>query len=114
MRAWPNRRGWSSTAVSTPRRRRGWWATAAVSGRFSTTVNNAIKFTDSGHVVARLRAEVLPDGRARLHFQVVDSGVGISAENQVRLFEPFYQIDSGSHPVRGAGIGLSICARPPN
>ncbi|WP_241049639.1 hybrid sensor histidine kinase/response regulator [Achromobacter xylosoxidans] len=74
-------------------------------------VNNAIKFTDSGHVVARSRAEVLPDGRARLHFQVVDSGVGISAENQVCLFEPFYQIDSGSHLVRGAGIGLSICAR---
>lgn len=74
-------------------------------------VNNAIKFTDSGHVVARLRAEVLPDGRARLYFQVVDSGVGISAENQVCLFEPFYQIDSGSHLVRGAGIGLSICAR---
>ncbi|CAB3850113.1 Sensor histidine kinase RcsC [Achromobacter deleyi] len=74
-------------------------------------VNNAIKFTDSGHVVMRLRAEDLPGGRVRLHMQVVDSGVGISAENQVRLFEPFYQIDSGSHLVRGAGIGLSICAR---
>jgi len=74
-------------------------------------VNNAIKFTDSGHVVTRLRAEDLPGGRVRLHMQVVDSGVGISAENQVRLFEPFYQIDSGSHLVRGAGIGLSICAR---
>ncbi|MBB1628861.1 hybrid sensor histidine kinase/response regulator [Achromobacter sp. UMC71] len=74
-------------------------------------VNNAIKFTDSGHVVTRLRAEDLSGGRVRLHLQVVDSGVGISAENQVRLFEPFYQIDSGSHLVRGAGIGLSICAR---
>jgi two-component system, NarL family, capsular synthesis sensor histidine kinase RcsC len=74
-------------------------------------VNNAIKFTDSGHVVARLRAEALPDARTRLHFQVVDSGVGISAENQASLFEPFYQIDSRSHLVRGAGIGLSICAR---
>lgn len=74
-------------------------------------VNNAIKFTDSGHVVVRLRAETLPDARARLHFQVVDSGVGISAENQASLFEPFYQIDGGSHLVRGAGIGLSICTR---
>ncbi len=74
-------------------------------------VNNAIKFTDAGHVVTRLRAEALPGGRTRLHLQVVDSGVGISAENQVRLFEPFYQIDSGSHLIRGAGIGLSICAR---
>ncbi len=74
-------------------------------------VNNAVKFTDSGHVVTRLRADELPGGRVRLHLQVVDSGVGISAENQVRLFEPFYQIDSGSHLVRGAGIGLSICAR---
>ncbi|CAB3817454.1 Sensor histidine kinase RcsC [Achromobacter dolens] len=74
-------------------------------------VNNAIKFTDSGHVVARLRAEALEGGRARLHFQVVDSGVGIREEDQAFLFEPFYQIDGGSHLVRGAGIGLSICAR---
>ncbi|CUI32093.1 Sensor kinase protein RcsC [Achromobacter sp. 2789STDY5608621] len=74
-------------------------------------VNNAIKFTDSGHVVVRLRAESPGTARTRLHFQVVDSGVGIREEDQACLFEPFYQIDGGSHLVRGAGIGLSICAR---
>ncbi|WP_244609860.1 ATP-binding protein, partial [Escherichia coli] len=74
-------------------------------------VNNAIKFTDSGHVVVRLRAESPGTARTRLHFQVVDSGVGIREEDLACLFEPFYQIDGGSHLVRGAGIGLSICAR---
>jgi len=77
----------------------------------SNLLSNAIKFTDSGHVIARLRAEDLPGGRVRLGLQVVDSGVGIGPAEQVRLFEPFYQIDSGSHTIRGAGIGLSICAK---
>ncbi|MCY1209749.1 Sensor histidine kinase RcsC [compost metagenome] len=77
----------------------------------SNLLSNAIKFTESGHVIARLRAEDLPGGKARLGLQVVDSGVGIGPAEQVRLFEPFYQIDSGSHTIRGAGIGLSICAK---
>ena len=77
----------------------------------SNLLSNAIKFTDSGYVIARLRAEHLPGGKARLGLQVVDSGVGIGPAEQVRLFEPFYQIDSGSHTIRGAGIGLSICAK---
>ncbi len=77
----------------------------------SNLLSNAIKFTDSGHVIARLRAEHLPGGKTRLGLQVVDSGVGIGPAEQVRLFEPFYQIDSGSHTIRGAGIGLSICAK---
>ncbi|MGE8688089.1 MAG: response regulator [Achromobacter sp.] len=77
----------------------------------SNLLSNAIKFTESGHVIARLRAEDRPGGKVRLALQVVDSGVGIGPAEQVRLFEPFYQIDSGSHTVRGAGIGLSICAK---
>ncbi|PJI51899.1 hypothetical protein CTI14_51665, partial [Methylobacterium radiotolerans] len=46
-----------------------------------------------------------------MRLQVVDTGIGIPKEGQAQLFVPFYQIDSGSHTVRGAGIGLSICAR---
>lgn len=77
----------------------------------SNLLNNAVKFTDSGHVIARLSSERLAERRVRLSFQVVDSGVGIGAAEQLRLFEPFYQIDGSSHTVRGAGIGLSICAK---
>ena len=74
-------------------------------------LSNAIKFTDSGHVVARMKAEPLPDGKARLTLQVADSGIGISPQEQARLFEPFYQIDGDSHTLRGTGVGLAICSR---
>lgn len=77
----------------------------------SNLLSNAIKFSDSGHVIVRLTvAQTLAD-KTHLRLQVVDTGIGIPKEGQAQLFVPFYQIDSGSHTVRGAGIGLSICAR---
>lgn len=77
----------------------------------SNLLSNAIKFSDSGHVIVRLTvAQVLAD-KTSLRLQVVDTGIGIPQEAQPQLFVPFYQIDSGSHTVRGAGIGLSICER---
>jgi two-component system capsular synthesis sensor histidine kinase RcsC len=77
----------------------------------SNLLSNAIKFTESGHVIVRLRGADLEDGTQRLTLQVVDTGIGIGKAEQSQLFSPFYQIDSASHTVRGAGIGLSICAR---
>lgn len=77
----------------------------------SNLLSNAIKFTQSGHVIVRLRCTADEDGAQRLTIQVVDTGIGIGKEEQTQLFSPFYQIDSASHTVRGAGIGLSICAR---
>ncbi|CAB3830867.1 Sensor histidine kinase RcsC [Achromobacter mucicolens] len=77
----------------------------------SNLLSNAIKFSDSGHVIVRLTVGHVLDGKTHLRLQVVDTGIGIPKEGQAQLFVPFYQIDSGSHTVRGAGIGLSICAR---
>lgn len=77
----------------------------------SNLLSNAIKFTESGHVIVRLRGAERADGAQVLTLQVVDTGIGIDKEDQAQLFSPFYQIDSASHTVRGAGIGLSICAR---
>ena len=74
-------------------------------------VSNAIKFTEAGHVIVRLRAVDQPNGNQLLTLQVVDTGIGIGAQEQSQLFLPFYQIDSASHTVRGTGLGLSICAR---
>ncbi|WP_417220872.1 response regulator [Achromobacter spanius] len=77
----------------------------------SNLLSNAIKFTESGHVIVRLHGADRADGTQVLALQVVDTGIGIDKEDQAQLFSPFYQIDSASHTVRGAGIGLSICAR---
>lgn len=77
----------------------------------SNLLSNAIKFTESGQVVARVRAQALPDAKIRLDLQVADSGIGIAAAEQARLFEPFHQAGAGSLATRGAGLGLFLCAR---
>jgi len=75
---------------------------------------NAIKFTDRGYVrISASRAEqTAPDGRIHIRLAVVDTGIGLSAEQQARLFEPFMQADSTiSRRYGGTGLGLSICRR---
>ncbi|MGB3433887.1 ATP-binding protein [Achromobacter sp.] len=79
----------------------------------SSLLSNAIKFTDSGHVVVRLRAQAMPDGRVRLDLQVADSGIGIAPAEQAMLFKPFHQAGAGLQAARSAGLGLGLflCAR---
>jgi PAS domain S-box-containing protein len=73
---------------------------------------NAIKFTDKGYVRISARA-VDPRARPlRLEFSVTDTGIGLDAEQQSRLFEPFMQADiTISRRYGGTGLGLSICRR---
>jgi len=69
-------------------------------------LNNALKFTPRGQVA--LSARPLADGRLR--FEVIDSGIGIDAAVQERLFHPFTQADeSTTRRFGGSGLGLSIC-----
>ena len=69
-------------------------------------LHNALKFTHRGGV--RLVARQLPDERTR--FEVHDTGVGIDAPTQARLFKPFTQADESiTRRFGGTGLGLSIC-----
>ena len=74
---------------------------------------NAIKFTESGRVILRLRtARGAPRGCVRLTFEVEDTGIGISPAGQARLFQPFSQADSSTtRRFGGTGLGLAICTR---
>lgn len=74
-------------------------------------VSNAIKFTETGHVMVRLDAAGGDGGKAMIRLEVADTGIGIDAEHRARLFEPFYQAGTGEQAIRGAGLGLSICMR---
>jgi signal transduction histidine kinase/CheY-like chemotaxis protein len=76
-------------------------------------VGNAIKFTERGSVTLRLRRLSTANGRARVAFVVLDSGVGIPADALQRLFQPFQQVDVGSGRRRpgGTGLGLVISQR---
>ena len=82
-------------------------------------LSNAVKFTERGHVkirVERLDAEPTvradAEARATLRFSVIDTGVGLTDEQRVRLFQEFTQADgSTTRRYGGTGLGLTIARR---
>jgi PAS domain S-box-containing protein len=75
-------------------------------------LGNAVKFTERGRV--ELRVDSRPDGAGELLLNAVvaDSGIGISAEQQAIIFEPFRQADgSTTRQYGGTGLGLTISSR---
>ncbi|ALG69753.1 histidine kinase [Azospirillum thiophilum] len=75
-------------------------------------VGNAVKFTQSGSVTVRVGLARFDGDRVTIRMAVTDTGIGISAENQIRLFRPFTQAEaSTTRRFGGTGLGLSICRR---
>ena len=73
---------------------------------------NAIKFTESGEVVLQVEQESRDTDSVLLRFSVSDTGVGIPAEKQDKIFEAFSQADgSMARKFGGTGLGLTISAR---
>jgi PAS domain S-box-containing protein len=70
-------------------------------------LKNAIKFTPAGGSV-RVRSADAPDDEHRVHFSVIDTGIGIAADMLPRIFNPFEQIGRASQS-KGLGLGLTIC-----
>ena len=72
-------------------------------------VGNAIKFTPAGHVLVRARTQRSAAGGLELVIQVIDTGIGVRADEIEDLFDAFRQADA-SHSRRygGTGLGLSI------
>lgn len=71
---------------------------------------NAVKFTEHGEVVVRVRAGATAGDRRTFDFEVIDSGIGIRPENQQLIFELFSQEDdSTTRKHGGTGLGLAIC-----
>jgi len=67
-------------------------------------LSNAIKFSDDGEIVVRSRLD-----RDSVAVSIVDPGIGISAENVARIFDPFWQVEQRStRRVGGTGLGLSV------
>lgn len=78
------------------------WLTQVI----SNLTNNAIKFTPAGDVRLNVKRN---DVNNELCFEVIDTGIGIEKEKCDRIFEPFYQIESGkTRKYEGAGLGLAI------
>ncbi|MFN2464397.1 MAG: response regulator [Candidatus Dormibacteria bacterium] len=75
-------------------------------------LGNAIKFTDTGEVLLRVRMAEEHGDTAVVRFEVTDTGIGIEAGKQASLFESFTQADaSTTRRFGGTGLGLAICKR---
>ncbi|MFH1793032.1 MAG: response regulator [Pseudomonadota bacterium] len=74
-------------------------------------VGNAVKFTDSGHVLVNVAGETR-GGSSRLTIAVTDTGIGIPADKLQLVFEKFSQVDgSSTRRHEGTGLGLAITSR---
>ena len=78
----------------------------------SNFLSNAIKFTEAGFVEAVLESEGRDGERDRLVFRVTDTGIGVTPEQQARLFQPFQQAEgTTTRRFGGTGLGLVISRR---
>jgi signal transduction histidine kinase len=74
-------------------------------------ISNAAKFTKNGYIRV-LATRAVADGRAQLVFEVTDTGIGISPEQQSRIFDPFTQVQADAdRSYEGAGLGLTLVQR---
>ena len=73
-------------------------------------ISNAAKFTEKGMITVTAAPVVSPMGKQEVMITITDTGTGISAEDQSKLFLPFSQVDdSPTRKTGGTGLGLSIC-----
>jgi signal transduction histidine kinase len=74
-------------------------------------ISNAAKFTRGGEIRVTARRKNA-NGRARLVFEIADNGIGVSADEQERIFEPFVQGQTDlARRYEGAGLGLTLVRR---
>ncbi len=71
-------------------------------------LDNAVKFTDQGGIVVRIRAGSVGHTRCRIIMEVEDSGIGISSGETETVFEYLTQTENGRHRSAGAGLGLAL------
>lgn len=70
--------------------------------------SNALKFTKNGMVTLKIEKISEIDNLQDIKFSFIDTGVGISAENQKKIFDKFYQITPEDNFFQGSGLGLTI------
>jgi PAS domain S-box-containing protein len=73
-------------------------------------MGNAIKFTSAGEVVVQIKLISENHHTATIKFAIIDTGIGINAEDKNKLFQPFTQVDASiTRKYGGTGLGLAIC-----
>jgi two-component system sensor histidine kinase NblS len=78
---------------------------------FANLVGNALKFTESGGMVAIRAYLSTPENRERspqVRIEISDTGIGIEADDQRAIFDRFFRVENRVHTLEGTGLGLSI------
>ncbi|PCJ48171.1 MAG: hypothetical protein COA74_09910 [Gammaproteobacteria bacterium] len=71
---------------------------------------NAVKFTEQGSIILEVKNIQQDEDFLNLHFTVIDTGIGLTLEQQLRLFRTYSQADSSTtRKYGGTGLGLAIC-----
>ena len=79
---------------------------------FINLLGNAIKFTENGSITVRAHPVEVTANEVLLHFEVADTGIGVDAASQKRLFVAFEQADNSmTRKYGGTGLGLAISKR---
>lgn len=73
-------------------------------------ISNALKFTDQGSITIHIQLAQRKGDTLTLHFSIIDTGIGMTEEEQKKIFDSFTQVDgSATRRFGGTGLGLSIC-----
>lgn len=75
---------------------------------FANLVGNAIKFTPEGGRVVLKAESIRHENSIKVRVAIADNGIGISAEDQQKIFDRFYRVENKVHTLEGTGLGLSI------
>ncbi|MCX6128395.1 MAG: ATP-binding protein [Proteobacteria bacterium] len=85
---------------------------ARVSRVLQNLVSNAVKFTENGEILIKLKVLDEDESKISLLLQIKDSGIGIAKDDQERIFEQYSQANAGiSQKYGGTGLGLAISKR---
>ncbi|PNQ68874.1 hybrid sensor histidine kinase/response regulator [Vibrio agarivorans] len=73
-------------------------------------LGNAVKFTDNGHILLKLKVETTKRSNTyRYHFEIIDTGIGISEQHLPKIINKFEQVDNSvTRNYQGTGLGLAI------
>ncbi len=75
----------------------------------SNLLSNAVKFTDQGGVIVQVKSIIKKQSKTEIQIRVTDTGIGLTEEQKVRLFQPYAQAESSTtRKFGGTGLGLAL------
>lgn len=75
----------------------------------SNLLSNAVKFTDQGGVIVQVKSVIKKQSKTEIQIRVIDTGIGLTSEQKIRLFQPFTQAEtSTTRKFGGTGLGLAL------